>query len=272
MLRNAISNKDRNKVNPHKKHKALFSHALIESQPCSVSHLSSSPASRSPRLLRRSLTLPTPDLSTLVTALNRWNLDLVDELSANGTLTVFAPTNDAFAALPTFAANGDGVTDSGVVGVFSSFWLGKHEREILLYHVFDDAAVLSSDLAETQEIEMANGEMLTVDRSALDVVTVTTTKEDTFTVTMADVTGSNGVVHIIDGVLVPSSIGATVIAIGAPYSTLLSLITLSGLDASLTSTGPWTLFAPNNAAFAKLATETVEFLQTEAGRAMLTEN
>jgi transforming growth factor-beta-induced protein len=164
---------------------------------------------------------------------------LVEDLSdILNTLTLFAPTNDAIDTLP-----------AGLLTTLLTPGLKKHLTEILLYHVFPDAAVLTTDLVITQELSMTNGEMVIVNRSALDIVTVVTTAGVTSTVTTADVVGSNGIVHIIDGVLVPSSIGATVIDLDAiKYSTLLSVITLSGLEATLTSAGPLTLFAPTNAA------------------------
>jgi uncharacterized surface protein with fasciclin (FAS1) repeats len=124
----------------------------------------------------------------------------------------------------------------------------------------------------TQRVVMATGETNTLNKSEMGNVTIVTAGGVTATVITADVVGFNGVVHIVDSVLVPSSIGATVITIDAAmYSTLLSLITLADLEATLTSDGPFTLFAPNNAAFAKLPTKTVALLQTEDGKPMLTD-
>ena len=201
------------------------------------------------------LAVATDSLSTLVTAVT--TAELATALStADATYTVFAPDNDAFAGLP------DGLLTALLTGGFK-----KHLIEILLYHVYADGAVLSTDLAATQDITMMNGEVLTVASSDAGV-TVTTTAGETATVTTADVVGTNGVVHIIDGVLVPSSIGASVIALGDDYSTLLSLITRAGLDETLMG-GPYTLFAPTNTAFAALDTETVDFLTSDAGAAML---
>jgi transforming growth factor-beta-induced protein len=202
------------------------------------------------------LAVATPSLSTLVTAVTA--ADLVTALgNPDATLTVFAPDNDAFAKLPT-----------GLVSTLLSAGFKKHLTDILTYHVYATAAVLSADLAATQNITMLNGEMLTVTKTDT-TVTVTTTLGQMQTVIMADVQASNGVVHVIDGVLVPSSIMATIIDLGSDYSTLLSLITRAGLDTTLMG-GPFTLLAPTNEAFAALDTATVDFLTSTAGAATLT--
>jgi transforming growth factor-beta-induced protein len=75
------------------------------------------------------------------------------------TFTLFAPTNDAFAALP------DGLLTTLLTPRFHQYLF-----DILLYHVFADAAVLSADLLETQELEMLNGEMVTINKSDMGVV------------------------------------------------------------------------------------------------------
>jgi transforming growth factor-beta-induced protein len=182
---------------------------------------------------------------------------LVDALNdPAATLTVFAPDNDAFGVLPAVIR-----TELLTPG------FKRHLQAILLYHVFSGAAVLSTALGATQVSEMFNGETLTVTRTDT-AVTVTTTKGQTQTVTRADGEGSNGVLHIIDGVLAPSSIGATVIDLGANYSTLLSLITSAGLEATLAG-GPFTLFAPTNTAFEALAADTLALLTSDDGAADL---
>ena len=121
------------------------------------------------------------DLSTLVTAVTE--ADLVETLSGDGPFTVFAPTNEAFDALPAGAldellANTDELTN------------------VLTYHVVPSAA-MAGDLSDGQELETVNGEMLTV---SIDGDTVMINDA---TVTQADVEASNGVIHIIDGVLMP---------------------------------------------------------------------
>jgi transforming growth factor-beta-induced protein len=192
----------------------------------------------------------TNSLSTLVTAIKK--ADLVVALDdAEASITVFTPDNDAFGALPT-----------GLLTRLLTPGFGQHLTEILLYHALD-GEYLSSALAGTQDDEMFNGEMLTVSKTGFGF-TVTTTDGQTANVVTADVEASNGVVHIIDGVLLPSAIRATVIDLGAKYSTLLTLITTAGLETNL-SVGPFTLFAPTNTAFETLSNEDVEYLTSDDG-------
>lgn len=122
------------------------------------------------------------DLSTLVTAVEE--AGLVETLSGEGPYTVFAPTNEAFEALP------EGTLDDLLADPEGAL------TDVLTYHVVE-GEVLSSDLT--------TGPVATVNGAELDVVV-----EDDGTVTvngievvMADIEASNGVVHVIGGVLVP---------------------------------------------------------------------
>ena len=132
----------------------------------------------------------TPDLSTLVTAVNA--ADLVRTLSSTGPFTVFAPTNEAFNALP-----------AGAVAN-----LPKPENKadlvsLLTYHVVA-GAVLAKDLKDRQVIKTVQGETLTVRVLAGNLFKPRTVFINSAKVTTADVGASNGVVHIIDGVLLPA--------------------------------------------------------------------
>ena len=128
----------------------------------------------------------TPDLSTLVTAIQAANL--ADALSNEDEIyTVFAPTNAAFDALP------DGTLDDLLADPDAL-------SNVLLYHVVNGAAVFSTDLSDGMMVEnMADGE-LTI--GVGDAVTVTGA-QNTATVVTPDVDVSNGVVHVIDAVLLP---------------------------------------------------------------------
>lgn len=131
----------------------------------------------------------TPDLSTLVTAVKAANL--VDTLQSEGPFTVFAPTNEAFEALP------EGTLDS----------LLKPEnvdqlKSVLTYHVVQ-GNVLASDLKDGQEITTVQGGKLKV-MVKDSGVSLMDAKGNEVMVEKADVNADNGVVHIISGVLLPS--------------------------------------------------------------------
>ena len=129
------------------------------------------------------LAVATDSLSTLVAAVTA--ADLVETLSGDGPFTVFAPTNDAFAALPE--------------GTLDDLLLPENVDQltsILTFHVVP-AAALSTDLSDGMMLETVNGEMLEVS-IADGVVSI-----NGATVVSADIEASNGVVHVIDTVLLP---------------------------------------------------------------------
>ncbi|MGJ3262948.1 MAG: fasciclin domain-containing protein [Salinarimonas sp.] len=134
------------------------------------------------------------NLSTLVTAVQEANL--VDTLSGDGPFTVFAPTNAAFEALP------EGALDSLLADQ-------AQLSSTLMYHVVA-GEVMAADLMNQieagggeAEIETAGGETLTANVEGGEVM-LTDKQGNTVTVTQADIDASNGVVHVIDGVLMPA--------------------------------------------------------------------
>jgi uncharacterized surface protein with fasciclin (FAS1) repeats len=130
------------------------------------------------------------DFTTLVAAVTA--ADLGETLSAEGPYTVFAPTDDAFAALPE--------------GTVDELLLPENQdtlTAILTYHVVA-GEVMSTDLTDGQEVETVQGEMLTVGVSESGV-TLTDAGGNTVNVVAADVDASNGVIHAIDGVLLPAA-------------------------------------------------------------------
>merc|ERR1712137_955205 len=132
------------------------------------------------------------DLSTLVSAVVAG--DLVDTLSSPGPFTVFAPTNDGFAALP--------------AGTLDSLMKPENKAQlvdILTYHVLPVKA-LSTDLDLFQAVKTVEGKNLHVQKwGGIVKVGPSLQSTDLKTVTAADNLASNGVVHIIDGVLLPPS-------------------------------------------------------------------
>lgn len=128
------------------------------------------------------LAVQTEALSTLVTAVQA--ADLVATLQSEGPFTVFAPTNDAFAALP------DGTLES----LLEEANKGQL-TDILTYHVVP-GKVMSSDLSDGMTATTVQGQEITI--GVGDGVTI-----DGANVVQADVEATNGVVHVIDAVILP---------------------------------------------------------------------
>jgi len=135
------------------------------------------------------------DHTTLVAAVKA--AGLVDTLSSKGPFTVFAPTNDAFSALP------EGTVDT----------LLKPENKaklttVLTYHVVSGTHTAKQLMAAVEkaggstELTTVQGEPLIVKESG-KTLTVTDTKGETANISIADVMQSNGVIHVIDKVMMP---------------------------------------------------------------------
>ncbi len=186
-----------------------------------------------------SIASETASLSILVDALTMFP-DLVDALSADGEYTVFAPTNDAFVAL------------LEVIGQSSLEDIPEDVIERLLkYHVIP-TALMSTDLSDGQMAAtlLSNDDKITVGINGSDVTI------NGANVTTANVEASNGIVHIVDAVLVPAlelSIVNTIVE-PAYFNDDFSILTAAVVKANLLSTlidteANYTLFAPNNDAF-----------------------
>jgi transforming growth factor-beta-induced protein len=181
------------------------------------------------------------DFTTLAAALTR--VGLIETLQGEGPFTVFAPTNAAFDALLTeLKIDGlDKVSDAQLT-------------EILLNHVVS-GKVLSTDLTAGYINTLATGAQQTK-VSLLVNLTSGVRLNDRAAVTTADVDADNGVVHVIDKVLtVPSIVNAALA--NANFSILVAALTDERLqDADfitiLSGDGPFTVFAPTNAAFQAL--------------------
>ena len=130
------------------------------------------------------------NLTTLVTAVKA--AGLVETLSGAGPFTVFAPTNDAFAKLA-----------AGTVESLVKPAAKADLTKILTYHVV--AGKLSAaDLTDGKKLKTVQGEELTV-KNAGGKVTLTDAKGGSANVTIADVIQSNGVIHVIDTVVMPKA-------------------------------------------------------------------
>lgn len=182
----------------------------------------------------------TPSLSILVDALTMFP-DLVSALGSAGSYTVFAPTNDAFTAL------------LGVIGQSSLSDIPESVIERLLkYHVISGAGLMSTDLSD--------GQMAATILSADDKITVgiagSSVTINGAAVSLPDVKATNGIVHVVDAVLVPELELSIVNTIVEPayfnknFSILTEAVVTANLLGTLTNaSASLTLFAPDNAAF-----------------------
>jgi uncharacterized surface protein with fasciclin (FAS1) repeats len=180
--------------------------------------------------------------STLVEAVQA--AGLADTLSAPGPLTVFAPTNDAFAAL------------LAELGLSKDQLLSNKAllTAVLKYHVVS-GSVSSTQLPIGKPIMPAAGGFFKADKVGADLV-ITDGRNRTSKIVQADIPASNGVIHAIDKVLLPADKTVVqVAAVNPDFSILVEAVTAAGLADTLSAPGPFTVFAPTNAAFASLLAE-----------------
>ncbi len=167
---------------------------------------------------------------------------LTDFLGGDGPFTVFAPTDDAFAALPAHTieallADTDRLTD------------------ILTYHVV--AGAVTSDVVVTlPSAETLNGASVEITVEGGSVMV------DGASVTVVDIEATNGIIHVIDAVLLPEPLPTVVdIATGSDdFTTLVAALSAADLVGTLQGDGPFTVFAPTNAAFEALPSGVVDDL------------
>jgi uncharacterized surface protein with fasciclin (FAS1) repeats len=191
------------------------------------------------------------DFETLTAAVVAAGLD--DALSG-GNWTVFAPTDAAFAKL--------GLDESNIATAFSKAEL----TDILLYHVMTTAVSSEEAKASQGDIIMANGKV-----AGLKYFDGSLYLNDDSKVVTADVLASNGVIHVVDTVILPpwprtedaphGEIGGSTTAAGntivdiavndGRFDTLVAAVVATDLAGAL-SDGSWTVFAPTDNAFAKL--------------------
>lgn len=164
--------------------------------------------------------------------------DLATALQGDGPFTVFAPTNDAFNAL---------FTQLGVSGIADID--AATLTPILLNHVVSGkvvAADVATGYAPTLNTNAPNKQNVKIFLNKGTGVTVDGSK-----VIIADIMASNGVIHAIDKVILPSNVVNH--AINNPnFSILVEAVVKANLFEALSGTGPFTVFAPTNDAFNKL--------------------
>ena len=181
---------------------------------------------------------------------------LVETMKSAGPFTVFAPTDDAFAKLP------KGTVDD----------LLKPENKaklaaILTYHVVSGKVMASTVVTmDGKKVATVNGAEATIKVGADGVMV------DGAKVVTTDIECANGVIHVIDSVILPAEkkpdIVDTAVAAGS-FKTLAAALGAAGLVETMKSAGPFTVFAPTDDAFAKLPKGTVETLLEPENKAKL---
>ena len=176
---------------------------------------------------------------------------LAEALTGKGPLTVFAPTDAAFAELGDMA-----IAD-----------LLKPENKdklaaILKFHVVS-GAVPSTAAVKLKEAKTIGGKNLELSFDG-KVLTVIGAK-----VVKADIAASNGVIHVIDSVMMPKPNIVEAASAAGKFATLLAAATAAGLAPTLADGGPFTVFAPTDEAFAKLGKDTIADLLKPENKANL---
>lgn len=181
------------------------------------------------------------DFSTLVAAVKA--AGLVEALKGDGPFTVFAPTNAAFEKL-----------EKEKPGTIAALLKPENKgllTQVLTYHVVP-GKVMASDVTKLKSgttVKTLNGQSITVTISE-------GVKVDNAKVIATDIVGKNGVIHVIDTVIMPSTSSIVDIALADEnFSTLVAAVKSAGLVDALKGDGPFTVFAPTNAAFEKLEKE-----------------
>ena len=198
--------------------------------------------------------------TTLVAAVQA--AELVDTLKGEGPFTVFAPTDDAFAALPE--------------GTLDSLLLPENKQaltDILLYHVVS-GKVMAADVTALTSATTVLGKDVTV---KVDMGNVYINDAQ---VIITDIATSNGVIHVIDAVLLPPADEAameeknTIVDIAVAdgrFTTLVAALTAADLVETLSGEGPFTVFAPTDDAFAALPAGTLDTLLLPESKQALTD-
>jgi len=186
--------------------------------------------------------------NTLVAAVKA--AGFVDALKAEGPLTVFAPTDAAFEKLPK--------------GALESLLKPENKAKlagILKYHVVP-GRVMAAEVLKTESLRTVLGADVAVKKDKGGVLV------DGAKVVKTDIAASNGVIHVIDTVLIPKDVVDTAVAAGT-FETLVAAVKAAGLVDTLKGDGPFTVFAPTDEAFEKLPEGTVDRLLRPENRKQL---
>lgn len=177
---------------------------------------------------------------------------LVETLKSEGPFTVFAPTDEAFAKLP-----------AGTVEELLKPENKARLQAILTYHVVA-GKVLAADVVTLKSAESVQGQQIDITVKDGKVAV------DNANVIKTDIACANGVIHVIDNVILPTEKDIVDTAVGAgSFKTLVAAVQAADLVDTLKSKGPFTVFAPTDEAFAKLPAGTVEDLLKPENKAKL---
>lgn len=181
------------------------------------------------------------NFKTLVAAVQA--AELVDTLNGKGPFTVFAPTDEAFAKLP-----------KGTLEMLLKPENKAKLAAILTYHVVP-GSVKAADVVKLKNAATVQGQRVDIKVNAGKVMV------DGANIVATDVACSNGVIHVIDTVILP--VDGTIVDVAAKngsFNTLVAAVKAAGLVETLSGKGPFTVLAPTDAAFAKLPAGTLEML------------
>lgn len=183
-----------------------------------------------------------PGFSILVEAVNAAGLS--DTLNGPGPITVFAPTDAAFAALLAEL----GTTKEALLANKALL------TAVLTYHVIP-AKVERAQVSPGQPVTTAQGGIFKIDTGASGL-TITDGRNRSARITATDLAARNGVVHVIDRVLLPADKTVVQTAQALPgFGLLVDAVLAADLAGALSAPGPFTVFAPTDAAFAALLAE-----------------
>jgi len=170
--------------------------------------------------------------------------DLGATLSGPGPFTVFAPTDAAFGAL----LNELGLTKAQLLADKPLL------TKVLTYHVVS-GSVKQADIALGKGVTTLQGGFFKVDAVGSNVV-ITDGRNRASRITATDILATNGVIHLVDKVLLPADKSIVQTAQAIPdFSTLVEAVVAADLAGTLSQPGPFTVFAPTNAAFVALLAE-----------------
>lgn len=178
--------------------------------------------------------------SILVEAVQAAGLD--STLNGAGSFTVFAPTNAAFGSLLTEL----GITKAELLGNKALL------TTVLTYHVVP-AKVEKAAVPVGKAISTVQGGFFKIDAGANGSLVIQDGRNRKGTIVATDLAANNGVVHAIDKVILPADRNIVQTAQALPdFSILAEAVAAADLAGALSGTGPFTVFAPTNAAFAEL--------------------